>query len=89
MCDAADGELLMCGSNENGQLGWDPARPPSHASVTMEEDVPLLTTPTRVASLDAFSVHHAVLGLSHAVAVVGEGRSAAWGANELGQLGKP
>ena len=79
----------MCGSNENNQLGWDYiGRPPSHASVQMQEGIQILTIPTRVASLDAYSVHHAVLGLSHAVAVVGEGRSATWGANDLGQLGR-
>ena len=79
----------MCGSNENGQLGWNPSgRQPSHVSAQVQEGVRILTTPTRVESLDIYAVHHAAMGLSHAVAVVGEGRSAAWGANELGQLGR-
>ncbi len=85
---AADGDLLICGSNENSQLGWNPARPPSHVSIRMEEGVPLLTTPTRVATLDAYRVHHAVMGLSHAVAVAGEGQPYTWGVNDLGELGR-
>lgn len=85
---AADGDLLMCGSNENSQLGWNPTRPPSHVSLIMEDGTLIVTDPTRVASLDALSVHNAVMGPSHTVAVVGEGVLFTWGANDLGQLGE-
>lgn len=78
----------MCGTNESSQLGWDPSKPPSHVSLRMEDGSPLLTTPSRIASLDAFRVHHLSVGLSHVVSVVGVGMLASWGANELGQLGE-
>lgn len=70
---AGDGDLLTCGANDNGQLGVK-GRECSSA-------------PIRVAALDAVSVHHVAMGLSHTVAVVGDGMPATWGANELGQLG--
>ncbi len=41
----------------------------------------------RVASLDAFSVHHAAVGLTHMCAVVADGMLTTWGGNDWGQLG--
>lgn len=86
----ADGDLLLCGSNENSQLGWDPLKAPSHVQQCLQsiDGVPALTLPSRVASLDAFAVHHIGMGISHTVALVADGTLATWGANEFGQLGE-
>lgn len=71
---AADGDLLISGSNDNGQLG--------------EKTAEMKTEAARVAALDAFSVHHTATGLLHAAAVIGDGMLASWGSNEYGQLGE-
>lgn len=80
----------MCGTNESSQLGWSPSHPPASLteSVKISDGIPSLSTPTRVASLDAFSVHHVAMGLSHVVTVVADGLLGTFGGNEFGQLGK-
>ena len=72
-CGAADGDLLTCGNNDNGQLGV------KGAGTSL--------VPLRVAALDAFSVHHTAVGLSHCLAAVADGMLASWGGNDSGQLG--
>jgi len=84
---------MICGNNDTAQLGWDPqvSPIPEHllSSTIIDPDALSITVPARVASLDAFSVHHAAAGLTHMCAVVGDGLLASWGGNDWGQLGDP
>ena len=89
--DAADGDLMLCGNNDTAQLGWDPQAQsiPEHLrGLTVEGEAGVsVTVPARVASLEAFSVHHVAVGLTHVCAVVGDGMLTTWGGNDSGQLG--
>jgi hypothetical protein len=84
---------MICGNNDNAQLGWDPQASmiPEHllSNTNIDSDALSITVPARVASLDAFSVHHAAAGLTHMCAVVADGLLTSWGGNDWGQLGQP
>ena len=89
VCHADDGDLLICGNNDNHQLGFVPKE--LHRSDSLSEggySSMSLSTPQRIGALDAFTVHCAAMGSAHAIAVVAEGSLAVWGCNEFGQLGR-
>jgi len=84
---------MICGNNDTAQLGWDPQATtvPEHLQghTNCDSGALSVTVPARVASLDAFSVHHVAAGLTHVCAVVGDGMLTTWGGNDWGQLGTP
>ena len=82
---------MLCGNNDTAQLGWEPQAQsiPEHLKgLTVEGEAGVsVTVPARVATLEAFSVHHVAVGLTHVCAVVGDGMLTTWGGNDSGQLG--
>lgn len=88
VCCADDGDLLICGSNDNHQLGFNSRELRRSNSLSDGEMSSLyLSQPRRIGALDALTVHHAAMGSAHALAVVADGALAVWGTSEFGQLG--
>ncbi|PKA51797.1 Ultraviolet-B receptor UVR8 [Apostasia shenzhenica] len=70
-----DGELFMWGSNSCGQLGLG------------KRADSMVSTPTRVDSLDGININMVALGSEHSVAITDEGNVLSWGSGGAGRLG--
>ena len=70
---SAEGQVFSFGLNESGQCGV-----PS---------IDLVSTPTRIESLETFSIVHVAVGGSHTAVVSSEGQLLTFGASDFGQCG--